>query len=59
VTFSALPSINLNNETDRMIIRRNASLTLQCPASGYPIPITRWLGILIKTSDKYLFEFFV
>jgi hypothetical protein len=31
-----------------MIIRRNESLKLKCPANGYPIPITRWLEILIK-----------
>ncbi|CAF1357382.1 unnamed protein product [Adineta steineri] len=37
-----LPSIHLNNETNRIIIRRNESLSLECPASGYPIPITRW-----------------
>ncbi|UJR25150.1 hypothetical protein I4U23_006509 [Adineta vaga] len=38
----APPTINMNNETNRMIIRRNESLTLQCPASGYPTPMTRW-----------------
>ncbi|CAF0852080.1 unnamed protein product [Adineta ricciae] len=38
----APPSINMNNETNRLIIRRNGSLHLQCPTSGHPIPITRW-----------------
>lgn len=35
----------MNNETNRLIIRRNESLHLQCPASGYPVPITRWFVI--------------
>jgi hypothetical protein len=30
-----------------MIILRNQSLTLECPASGYPIPITRWLETVL------------
>lgn len=38
----ALPKINLNNQTSRLIILRNQSLTLQCPVSGYPTPIIRW-----------------
>jgi hypothetical protein len=42
VILLAPPSINSNNETVRMIIRRNDSLKLECPASGYPIPIIRW-----------------
>ena len=42
VFFLAPPSINSNNETNRLIIRRNDSLRLACPASGHPTPITRW-----------------
>ena len=40
--FSAPPTILLKNETYRIIVPRNDSLTLKCPAEGYPIPITRW-----------------
>lgn len=48
--------INLNNETNRLIIRRNESLILKCPADGYPIPITRWLEIIkIFFSQKNMF----
>ncbi|CAF0756370.1 unnamed protein product [Rotaria sp. Silwood1] len=53
----APPSINLNNETIRIIIRRNETLTLKCPAYGYPIPITRWYKneIELYGFDKELF----
>ncbi|CAF3915835.1 unnamed protein product [Rotaria sp. Silwood2] len=53
----APPSINLNNQTTRIIIRRNESLTLKCPAYGYPIPITRWYKneIELYGFDKELF----
>ncbi|CAF0772843.1 unnamed protein product [Rotaria sordida] len=53
----ALPLINLNNETIRIIIRRNESLTLKCPAYGYPIPIIRWYKneIELYGFDKDLF----
>lgn len=42
--FSILapPLIDLGNETTRQVIRRNESLTISCPAEGYPSPVIRW-----------------
>jgi len=40
-----------------MIIRRNESLTLICPSSGYPIPITRWLENITKILRNIYFNF--
>jgi len=42
-----------------MIIRRNESLTLTCPASGYPIPITRWLENIIKILINIYLNFYL
>ncbi|CAF2244305.1 unnamed protein product [Rotaria magnacalcarata] len=57
----APPSIHSNNETIRIIIRRNESLTLNCPASGHPTPTTRWYKneIELYGFDQELFIKFI
>jgi hypothetical protein len=42
-----------------MIIRRNESLTLICPSSGYPIPITRWLENITKILKNIYLNFYL
>uniref|UniRef100_A0A915KEW4 Ig-like domain-containing protein n=1 Tax=Romanomermis culicivorax TaxID=13658 RepID=A0A915KEW4_ROMCU len=51
------PKIDLSNVVGNPLAKLNQSVTLECPASGYPVPIIKWYRdrkLIHRTDDRYV-----